>query len=196
MLFDHDAEIGAFLFLNMRANKIEGYLYRIDEIKQTEEKERTNEKTGAIEKFKEDVVIRKDYYVMDVEGNWIRTTDSTNPFLYHLQAFIEQGYAEDKAKLPWEITAGWIEDRFIQNTYVAHYVEYTPTFDQEKQPEKFLEELNKHKIDYELMQLSCNWVMESLKPNEAEMNDSKFDPVKKLLRELDKFEYNIGDKRT
>lgn len=199
MLFDHDAEIGAFLFLNVKAAKIEGYLYRIDEIKETEEKEKENDK-GVVTKIKEEVTIRRDYYVMDVQGNWFKISESTNPFLYYLPRFIESGYAEDKTKLPWPYLAGWIEGNFISpadnsvmiDTYIPHEIK---DIDPEKDHDAYVAKLDTYRIRYDTMQESVDWIMKSLQPNEQEVNDQKFDPTKKLLRELDKFEYDIGDKK-
>lgn len=227
MLFDHDAEIGAFLFLNMKRDpkpngtekipmgedekgtplfkeiqvfsyspKIEGFLYRKDEIKETQDFDREDPKNPLKRlKGKEDVIVQTDWYIMDCQGNWFNIKESTNPFIFHLPYFIDKGMAEDKAKIAWAILKDWIMN--LAGGEVDIYTPTIPYIEPEGLTDDAIAELYlKHKIDYDLMFKSAEWIQSALDPvTDEEKKDEKFDPVKKLLRELDKFEYDIGDKK-
>lgn len=202
MLFDHDPEIGAILLLNLERNKIEGFLYRKDEIKETQEATRDDAKTGKPVNVKEEVTVQTDWYVMDCQGNWFNIKESTNPFIFYLPYFIESGMADDKAKLTYPILKDWILNLYMgeptvscgYTTYIAH-----------EEPKDIPEDdtaartayYAKYKINTELLNRSAEWIQLSLDPtpDTAELTDPKFDGHKKLLKKLDEFEYDIGDKK-
>jgi hypothetical protein len=254
MLFDHDAEIGAFLLLNLDRSKIEGYLYRLDEIKETQEVMRDDPKNPDKQiKVKEDVVVQTDWYVMDCQGNWFNIKESTNPFLYYLPYFVSYGYAEDKSKLEYPILKDWILNLFHgepsevtgvsvvnhiphenltdeqveqmgeeaikalssteRETVIAQYIQYAKDEKGEElnateravAEERALDSVRnrpclahyeKFRINMELLDKSANWIQQAMTPEtEEELKNDKFDGKKKLLRKLDEFEYDIGDKK-
>lgn len=212
MLFDHDAEIGAFLLLNLNRAKVEGYLYRKDEQKQTQEFEREG-KDGKLVKGKEEVVTQVDWYVMDCQGNWFNIKESTNPFLFYLPYFIDFGYAEDKAKIDYLITKDWIlnlyhgEPSDTTGTHVQTYIQHENLTDEQAEKMKEAEKTayyDKFRIDIDLLNKSAEWIgtnfavpepKEGEKPKEL-TSEQQYDLMKKnLLRKLDEFEYDIGDKK-
>lgn len=207
MLFDHDPEIGAILLLNLdRDNgkdkpkgKIEGFLYRKDEIKETQEAERD----GKL--VKEEITVQTDWYVMDCQGNWYNIKESTNPFIFYMPYFVDSDMAKDKAQLAYPILKDWILN--LYHGEVAGTVAYIP----HEEPKDIAEDdeegrkayYAKFKINMDLLFKSAEWIEQAMTPETdeekklAQSDDPKkqFDGQKKLLRKLDEFEYDIGDKK-
>lgn len=202
MLFDEDPEIGAFLFLNLQSKKIEGFLYRKDEKKH---KERV-EKDGVLTEI--EVIDHTDIYVMSVTGEWFNVKTSTNPFFYHLDQFLGKPWMTDKSKIPWPMLADYIQDdgsefNLTRSPLVLPYEGRITDIDA-MLPDAELDALvakqaaddAKHAIDYSMLDASAQWILKMLQPQtDAEHEDKKFDGMKKLLKELDKFEYDIGEKK-
>jgi hypothetical protein len=87
MLFDHDPELGATLYLDHTKKEIRGVFYRWDEAKQM--------------------------HVMDVKGAWIKVETCDNPFLRMLPGMLYEAatFIGERDKLPWLIACDWLEER-------------------------------------------------------------------------------------
>jgi hypothetical protein len=192
MIFDEDPEVGAFLLVDWSVNKIQGYLYRVEEIKETIDQPvmewsippgpGETEGSGDLVQVgtrKEEIVKRHDYYIMDIKGNWALSFEHTNPFLYMAgQILGNPKMCGDKNQMDWSILADWLGD--LESNW--NHNEY-------RQMPEGKDPTDADRIRWDEVRKSIDWIQTTLNNPPAGKVGTQH-----LLRELDKFEYNIGNK--
>lgn len=194
MIFDQDPEVGAFLLLNWENNKVEGYLYRKEEIKEPQTRPvmawsnatPDNPDAGGVlidtgKTVTEEVIVRVDIYIMDIKGNWFHHRQSPNPYLFMCDRLLDSPkLCGDKNGMDWGITADFTEEVLWEPNQGIEFAWI---------PEGKEGDAEKYRIRWDDMVKSVAWIRNTLNTADPTKNQTQH-----LLRELDKFEYNIGNR--